>query len=88
MARGTVAEKTIALKNGGAIATTLSTSVSGDALFRRYLRLSGKPGREYRATLAPGASTTTALSLSIPTDYEGSGIKIGTLIFWATPVAQ
>ena len=87
-ARGAVAEKTISLKNGGAVATALSTSVSGDALFRRYLRLSGKSWREYRSVLAPGASTTTALSLSIPTDYEGSGVKNGMLIFWATPVVQ
>ncbi len=86
--RGGVASKTILLKNGGAVATTLSTAVSGDALFRRYLRLSGKTWREYRATLAGGTSTTTSLSLSVPADYSGSGTKTGAIIFWATPVAQ
>lgn len=86
--RGGVASKTIILKNGGAVATTLSTAVSGDAVFRRYLRLNNKIWREYRATLASGTSTTTSLSLSVPADYSGSGTKIGAVIFWATPVAQ
>lgn len=87
-ARGAVVAKTIALKNGGGVAVTLSTSVSGDAVFRRYLRLSDKSWREYRATLAPQAATTTTLSLAIPSDYEGSGVKNGALIFWATPAAR
>ncbi|OHA21827.1 MAG: hypothetical protein A2849_02755 [Candidatus Taylorbacteria bacterium RIFCSPHIGHO2_01_FULL_51_15] len=86
--RGGVAEKTIKVKNGGAVAAVLSTSVSGDALFRRYVRLDGASWREYRATLAPAGASTTTLSLSVPADYEGSGIKNGALIFWATPVAK
>ncbi len=80
--------KTIALKNSGAVATTLSTAVSGDAVFRRYLRLNEKTWRDYRVQLSANTSTTTSLSLSIPADYEGSGAKTGALIFWATPIAQ
>ena len=86
--RGGVVSKIIVLKNGGAVATTLSTVVSGDAVFRRYLRLSGKTWREYRATLLSGTSTTTNLSLSVPANYSGSGTKTGAVIFWATPVVQ
>ena len=86
--RGAVVSKTIMLKNGGAMAITLSTSVSGDALFRRYLRLNEKTWRDYRATLVAHTSTTTKLQLSIPADYSGSGAKSGALVFWATPAAQ
>lgn len=86
--RGEAAGKTITLKNSGTVAATLSTSVSGDAVFRRYLRLNDKTWREYRATLPTNTSTTTNLSLSVPADYSGSGEKRGALIFWATPTAQ
>lgn len=86
--RGGVANKTLTLKNSGAVAATLSTSVSGDAVFRRYLRLNERTWRDYRATLPAQTSTTTALSLSVPADYAGNGVKTGALIFWATPAAQ
>ena len=87
LARGAVATKEITLRNGGAVATSLSVSVSG-GVFRRYLRLNEKAWREYRAVLASQASTSTTLSLSVPADYDGAGLKTGALVFWATPVAQ
>ena len=88
VARGAAMNKTLTLKNNGTSATTLSSSVSGDAVFRRYLRLNEKSWREYRATLTPAMSTTTRLLLSVPADYAGSGVKTGALVFWATPAAQ
>lgn len=86
--RGGVAVKTITLKNTGAAAATFSTSVSGDTLFRRYLRVNTQSWRAYRALLPASEATTTALSLPIPADYAGSGTKTGAIIFWATPAAQ
>ena len=86
--RGGVTAKVISLKNSGEVATTLSTAVSGDAVFRRYLRLNDKTWRDYRVTLSASMSTTTGLTLTVPADYDGSGTKTGSLIFFATPVAQ
>lgn len=88
VSRGGDVSKIIVIKNGGAVATTLSTTISGDAVFRRYLRLNEKTWRDYRVTLSGDTSTTTKLRLSIPADYSGSGAKSGAMIFWATPVAQ
>ncbi|PIQ68032.1 MAG: hypothetical protein COV91_06145 [Candidatus Taylorbacteria bacterium CG11_big_fil_rev_8_21_14_0_20_46_11] len=87
-ARGDVVSKSVTLRNSGSVATTLSTAVSGDAVFRRYLRLNQKGWREYTVTLSGETSTTTDMSLAIPVDYDGSGTKIGALIFFATPIVQ
>src|SRR3989338_1965248 len=86
--RGSIALQNIMLKNGGSIAATVSASVSGNAVFRRYLRLDEKPWREYQTTLPGSANSAAALSLPIPADYAESGAKSGSLIFWATPTAQ
>lgn len=86
--KGEVVEKTVTLRNSGGVATTLSGSVSGSAVFRRYLKLNGKTWRSYRVTLSANMSTTTGLSLSVPSDYADTGTKTGALIFWATPAAQ
>src|SRR3989338_1784378 len=86
--RGSIALQNIMLKNGGSIAATVSASVSGNAVFRRYLHLDEKPWREYQTTLPGSANSAAALSLPIPADYAESGAKSGSLIFWATPTAQ
>ncbi|MDO8564636.1 MAG: DUF4430 domain-containing protein [bacterium] len=88
ISRGSIETKGISVRNAGAVAATLSAGVSGDAVFRRYLRLGGVLPRDFRAELPAQGATTTTLFLSIPSDYSGSGHKTGALIFWATPAAQ
>lgn len=88
LSRGAAVEKEVTIRNGGANSVTLSANVSGDAVFRRYLSLSGRSWRAYRAALSAGSATSTLFSLSLPADYGDSGRKTGMLTFWATPAAQ
>lgn len=88
VSRGGVAQKNVTLRNNGSSASTFSASVSGDALFRRYLTLNNRGWRSFRVTLAGSFATTTVVSLLVPADYRESGVKTGALVFWATPAAQ
>lgn len=88
VARGAIASRQVTVRNSGASAVLLSPSISGDAIFRRFLLLNERSWRMYRAALGANAATTTALSIAVPVDYPKSGKKVGTLIFWATPIAQ
>ncbi len=88
LTRGAVSEKKVSVRNSGEATVTLGTSISGDAVFRRYLRVNEGDWKRFRVLLSAKEATTTALSLSVPVDYEGSGAKTGTLIFWATPTAR
>lgn len=86
--RGTVAEKSVTLRNNGTSAAALSASVSGDSLFRRFLKLNRRGWRNYRVVLPTSAGTTTVFSIAVPSDYEERGTKTGSLTFWATAVTQ
>ncbi len=73
------------LTNLSASPTHFESSVSGDEVFRNYLNLDGKTWRMFGVNLAPGGAKQTEISLKLPSGHTGTGVRNGSLIFWATP---
>lgn len=79
---GGQARQTVTLRNGGTVGLAVRTQVFGDPLFT-HLVLDEVPWVQYRKRLASGGHATTTVTLPVPADYLGRGVKTGELIFWA-----
>ncbi len=74
----------IKLTNTGDVVIHVGSSVTGDNVFRSYLKLAGKLWREFVGVITPNNSQNISIELSVPNNYGQTGIKTGTLTFWAT----
>jgi len=86
VAPGAVATKPFTLRNQGTARLVVTTSVTGDDVFRSYLQIDHAVWRRYGVTLEASSTKSAEAELSVPSFYVGSGAKSGTLIIWATPV--
>ncbi len=75
--------QSITLSNSGTVDLQVLASVAGDAVFTNNLKIDGQAWPSYQTSLNESESKSAALTLPIPTDYFGSGIKNGQLTFWA-----
>ena len=81
---GESAEETISLSNDGTVSLEMGASVSGDTVFTSGIKINQEHYDDYSELLAPAATESAAVSLTIPGSYLASGVKNGELIFWAT----
>lgn len=83
VAKGKKIEKNVSLKNIGSVPISVESVVSGDDIFRNYLKLDNGSWRNFQANLDNASSKNIQISLTIPSAYDKPGLKQGTLIFWA-----
>ncbi len=82
---GSSKSKNITLSNQGTSKLYIESSVTGDDLFRNYLKVGQKLWRSFSANLNIGENKTTAVEIAPPSSYALFGQKSGQLIFWAIP---
>lgn len=80
---GETSTKNITVQNDGSDSLTINATISGDSVFTSGIKIDGKNSAEYSQTLLPRAGKDTAINLSVPLGYTGSGVKTGEIIFWA-----
>jgi len=80
---GKSASQTVTLNNAGTVNLKITSSVSGDSVFLSGLQVGSKIWSSYSLDLASLTNQAETVSLTIPSNYIGSGIKTGELIFWA-----
>lgn len=76
--------KTISLMNSGTTALYIESAVTGDSVFRDYLKVNDLSWRSFNTNLNVGESKNEEIKLQIPNSYANSGSKKGSLIFWGT----
>lgn len=76
----------VTLSNVGTVNLTTGANVTGDSLFLTGIKINSAVFGVFSSALAAGENKTAAVSLNVPANYLGSGVKTGELIFWA--VAQ
>jgi len=86
LAPGQSNSQNVTLSNVGTVALIAGANVTGDSLFLTGLKINSAVFSAYASALAAGENKTAAVSLNVPANYLGSGVKTGELIFWA--VAQ
>lgn len=77
-------EKNVKLKNTGNVSIRLTSSVSGDPLFRDNLSVNAAPWQRFRLSLGRSLHQIVPLRLSIPSANTAHGQKSASLTFWAT----
>ncbi|OGF52524.1 hypothetical protein A3I27_02825 [Candidatus Giovannonibacteria bacterium RIFCSPLOWO2_02_FULL_43_11b] len=77
--------KTVKVTNSGNVALTIESIVTGDDVFRNYLKVNNLSWRDFGTNLAPGVSEAEKVGVQIPSSYASPGTKNGLLIFWGTP---
>jgi len=82
---GSSKSKNITLSNQGTSKLYIESSVTGDDLFRNYLKVGQKIWRSFSANLNIGENKVTAIEIAPPSSYALFGQKSGQLIFWAIP---
>ncbi len=82
---GSSKSKNITLSNQGTRKLYIESSVTGDDLFRNYLKVGQKLWRLFNANLNIDENKTASVELAPPSSYSLLGQKSGTLIFWAIP---
>ena len=71
------------ISNGGTVNLSINASVSGDQIFRDNILLDNISWANYGDDLIPGSEKEVDVLLSIPSDSLASGVKSGSLTFWA-----
>jgi len=80
---GDTGSQTVTLDNDGTVGLAVTAAVTGDSLFADNLEIENQDWLEYTTDIVSGSSQDQEVSLPIPTNYIGSGLKTGELIFWA-----
>lgn len=81
----TATSPTITMNNGGTDNISITTSVSGDALFTDNLNVNSVYWHNFQTTVAKADKKDIALQLAVPQSYQADGnAKTAQLIFWAT----
>ncbi|MDD2807831.1 MAG: DUF4430 domain-containing protein [Patescibacteria group bacterium] len=85
LAPGQSADQSLTISNGGSSDLVVSATLNGDAIFADSLKLDDSPFSDFTSELQANTDKTVKATLTIDQKYLGSGIKNGSLIFWATP---
>jgi hypothetical protein len=75
--------KPLSVKNDGQVNIYVESVVSGDELFRNYLKVGGEAWRSFNSVVSQGEEKNLNLDLTVPGTYNTFGTKNGSLIFWA-----
>lgn len=74
----------IKISNNGNVDIYLQADISGDDIFEDYFNLDDKNWQFFESQLEQSKEKEIKASLKVPDNYNQSGQKQGTLIFWAT----
>src|SRR3989344_5207533 len=77
--------KFVKVINSGDVSLVIAGIVTGNDIFRGYLKINDLPWRDFGTNLSAGASETEKIGIQIPSSYTNPGEKEGLLIFWGTP---
>ena len=77
--------KFVKVTNSGDVSLVIAGIVTGNDIFRGYLKINDLPWRDFGTNLSAGASETEKIGIQIPSSYTNPGEKEGLLIFWGTP---
>ena len=82
---GEKASEKLNILNTGSADLYLETVVSGDEIFRNFLKISGRHWQKFQADLPHGNGQDYTLEISLPSNLTApSGNKTGQITFWAT----
>jgi len=81
---GDAKTKSVKITNSGDVQLFIEGIVTGDGIFRDYLKINDLSWRDFGANLGAGASETEKIGIQIPSSYANPGEKEGLLIFWGT----
>ena len=81
---GSSKTQSLALTNTGTVAIHVESIVSGDDVFRSYLKLAGDLWRQFATQIGIEQAETIDVTLPVPSGYSETGSQSGTLTFWAT----
>ena len=81
---GASKSQSVTIANQGAGNIYVESAVSGDEVFRNYVKVDGVSWRDFGANIASGSIDEAQVVLQIPASYSSPGSKTGKLIFWAT----
>ncbi|MBI3273886.1 MAG: DUF4430 domain-containing protein [Candidatus Colwellbacteria bacterium] len=84
VAPGASKAKTVNLVNNGTTALYIESAVTGDSVFRDYLKVNDLSWRSFNTNLSVGENKNEEIKLQIPSSYANSGSYKGSLIFWGT----
>ena len=73
----------VSITNKGQVPIYVESIVSGDDLFRNYLKINSGPWRNFSTTIDQNKKEDVDIGLTVPGDYDRFGTKSGNLIFWA-----
>ncbi len=80
---GSTTSKTVTISNTGSSPIAVATTVEGDILFKDNIKVGDASWRNFSASLIKSENKAAPVSLHVPSDYTGSGVKSGSIIFWA-----
>lgn len=80
---GAQAERGVRITNTGDLPAYFETIVSGDALLENNIYLDSQPWENFNTVIQNNNTDDIPVVLRVPQDYRGSGVKEGSLVFWA-----
>jgi len=75
--------QSVTLVNSGSVNLNVTSVVSGDPIFTGNIKINQENWSDYTTGLTINQNKPAEVSLEVPSDYIGSGVKSGELIFWA-----
>ena len=81
---GDQADRVIRIANRGNVSVYVEGVVSGDSLFSNNLYLNSTTWENFQTNLTFSGFREVNVSLRVPDNYQGSGVKEGNLVFWAS----
>lgn len=73
----------VGIENTGGVDITMEAIVGGNNLFKDYTLLDNSAWAGWQKDLNVGAVDEVEVKLPVPSSYNLSGVKSGTLVFWA-----
>ena len=83
MEPGDTVFQAVTLSNSGTVDLNVAAAVGGDSIFADNIKINDDDWSVYSAELLKNSNKQADVSLEIPIEYVGSGVKSGELIFWA-----
>lgn len=80
---GQTGKQDVILSNQGTVELNINTVVTGDELFVANTKINDQVWSAYQTDLNKDQQTAAEVSLCVPSNYVGAGVKSGELIFWA-----
>ncbi len=81
---GQTASRQLSIKNTGSTGINITDQVAGDQIFTDTLQLGGRFWKNFALSLSAGQNQDVQATITLPQNYSQTGIKSGTVTFWAT----